>query len=666
MSIAASNGQTYRRDIDGLRALAVLPVVLYHAGIELFSGGYVGVDVFFVISGFLITSIIVREIGADTFRIRDFYARRIRRLFPALFAVLGCTTIGAYFVLMPIELEDYGQSLATTAVFVSNFLFFTEAGYFAGPAELKPLLHTWSLAIEEQYYLLFPAFLLLVHRRLSSRFIVWVSVLFVLSLVISIWSVNNARDAAFYLLPSRTWELMLGSLLALVGHIALPPLLRELGGLLGIVLILVAVFGYSGLTPFPGAAALLPCFGAAFIIASGLAGPPTLAMRLLSWRPIVFIGLISYSLYLWHWPILALAKHYLVRPLTVQEGLVLVAMSALVATLSWRFVERPFRKPDGVVKNDKLFPVSLVAMLGVIGIGLVLDESGGLPGRLPTEVAEIVAVAEDKPERRRRCEGIDPQELSYQRACRLNELDVAPTLAIWGDSHAMTLMPIAGEVAHMNGRNGLDFSSNGCPPLLGVTRPARDQAGECYAFTEKVLSIIADHPEIDTVVLVARWARHAEGTAFGEESHGDLYLGTPEFTAKNSEQSRALFSAAFARTVEALTQLQRRVIVLGSIPEVGRDVPIELAKARWRNRDVDLRTNIAVYAERQQHVIATLANAQVDTYLDPSVWFCSNSKCDVVDEAGMPLYFDHNHVSSIGAQRLRPFFEQVLVGDQQN
>ena len=390
-------GHNYRPDIDGLRALAVLPVVFYHAGFESFSGGYVGVDVFFVISGYLITSIIAREIESDTFSLSHFYERRARRLFPALFTVLAATAVGSFFLLMPWELEDFGQSLATTAIFSSNFLFFTEAGYFDGPAEMKPLLHTWSLAIEEQYYLLFPAFLFAVRNFLGGRYIGATAGLFIASFVISVWSTYAAPDAAFYLLPSRTWELMLGSLIALGTPMISKAGLRQFTALLGVALVLTAVFLFQHDTRFPGLAALVPCIGTALIIIAGMGSQSTAVGKLLSWKPIVAVGLISYSLYLWHWPVLVLAKHYLLRPLDGLEASVLVGFSLLLAYVSWRFVEKPFRGKDALLDRRGVFRWSGGAILGLIVIGLVFDETEGLSGRLPADVAQIAAVADDKP-----------------------------------------------------------------------------------------------------------------------------------------------------------------------------------------------------------------------------------------------------------------------------
>ncbi|HUF20459.1 MAG TPA: acyltransferase family protein, partial [Burkholderiales bacterium] len=508
----------YRADIDGLRAVAVIPVVFYHAGFEWFSGGYVGVDVFLVISGFLITSIIIDEIRHDAFRVSQFYVRRARRLFPALFTVVLASSAVALLLLMPQELEDFGESVATTAVFASNFLFSSEAGYFDGPAELKPLLHTWSLAIEEQYYLLFPGFLVLLKRHGGARFIAATFAVFAVSLITSVLSVAYAPDAAFYLLPSRTWELLLGSLLALAPPFRPGRGAREALAITGLVLIVCAVFGFSSLTPFPGAAALVPCAGTAMVIAAGMhTDTPTRSGRALSLRPLVFIGLCSYSLYLWHWPILVFAKHYLLRPLAPAEALALVAASMLIAVASWRFVERPFRGAKGWFSTRGLFRFSAALIAAAVVVGLVYDTRNGLPARLPKQVRAIAAMSNDKPPERRHCEGISPAEVRFERLCRVSNLEVAPSFVLWGDSHAMAALPAMRAASLHLGRNGLLAASNGCVPLLGVSRPGADPGFECVAFNAAVLRVIEAHPELTTVILHARWARHAEGTGYADE-----------------------------------------------------------------------------------------------------------------------------------------------------
>ena len=294
----------YRPDIDGLRAIAVLSVLAYHLRINMFRGGFVGVDVFFVISGYLISAIILKDIAAGTFSIVSFYERRVRRIFPALIALFVGTTLLAYFFFLPTELIGFAKSLLAALFSVSNFYFWRHSGYFSAPVDTKPLIHTWSLAVEEQFYIFLPIFLFLAHRFFPRRLRTSIVVIALGSFVLSAVGAYRDPTAAFYLPHTRAWELLLGVLISLDVFPAIRgPVLRNVSTICGLGLISAAVFGFSAYTPFPGIAALLPCVGAALIIAAGRSGN-SLVGRMLSLKPMVFIGLISYSLYLWHWPII--------------------------------------------------------------------------------------------------------------------------------------------------------------------------------------------------------------------------------------------------------------------------------------------------------------------------------------------------------------------------
>lgn len=652
----------YRTDIDGLRAVAVVPVVLYHAGIGVFSGGYVGVDVFFVISGFLITSLILPEIAESRFSFSAFYERRIRRLFPALFAVLLLSCIPALWLLMPEELEDFGQSVATTTIFSSNFLFFSEDGYFEGPADQKPLLHTWSLAIEEQYYLIFPALLLLIRKRLSAQYQRWTLGLFFASLALSVYSVAYHPTAAFYLLPSRTWELLLGSLLAMgVVNASNHRALNEILAWIGIALIAIAVFAYDSSTPFPGLAALLPCVGTALLIYSGQTTPTTVA-RALSLRPMVLIGLISYSLYLWHWPVLVFAKHWLIREPHLWEALTLVAVSVVLAILSWRYIEQPFRGRGGWFSQRTLFRLTGAVMLSLIAIGVLFDESEGLPVRLSPEVARIAGFAEDKPPERKHCEGIDPSEVTYERLCRVTDLERLPSFIVWGDSHAAALMRAARAAAAQRGLNGLNATNNACPPLFDVANKTRDPEGLCMDYNQRILELLRAHPEINTVILSARWSRHAEATPYKQESGAISLLRNRQRAANNVAENKIIYRAALDQTLATLAELERRVVILGPVPDIGHLVPNSMAKARRLSRPVELRLPAADHALRSGYAVRSFAEAIAPypfTYVPLAPLFCDGQWCQV-EEAGTPLYSDDDHLSSVGADRTIGIFGSIF------
>jgi peptidoglycan/LPS O-acetylase OafA/YrhL len=370
----------YRKDIDGLRALAVLPVILFHGGFEWLSGGYIGVDIFFVISGYLITSIILKEHSAGNFSLLNFYERRVRRILPALFFVLFACLPFAWFWLLPHELENFGESLLAVNVFSSNILFWQESGYFAPDAELIPLLHTWSLAVEEQFYVIFPLIIMLFWRFGKGVLISLISVIALMSLGIAEWGWREFPDANFYLIPSRAWELMLGSLSAFylyyyADHLTvLNRWIYHIASLFGLSLIFYALLAFDKTIPFPSLYALLPTLGAVLIIL--FSQPNTLVYRFLALKPMVGIGLISYSAYLWHFPLFVFAKIYYMDELSILLIGLLSLMALVMGYLSWRFIERPFRNKHTFTRIQ-IFSFSAAISLLLMSIGFFLLYSEG-------------------------------------------------------------------------------------------------------------------------------------------------------------------------------------------------------------------------------------------------------------------------------------------------
>lgn len=384
----------YRREIDGLRALAVVPVILFHAGFELFSGGYVGVDVFFVISGYLIANIVMAEMAGNRFSIIHFYERRARRILPALLLVVAVCIPVAYALLLPSELKEFGQSLLATMTFSSNILFWSQTGYFEGAAELKPLLHTWSLAVEEQFYLFFPLFMMLVWRWGKVWLTAMLVVLAIGSLALAQWGALNKPIAAFFLLPTRAWELILGVLVAL--YLSRPTLkeaplsVRDGASLLGAGLLLYAIFGFDQRTPFPGLYALLPTVGTALIIV--YCGPQTWVGKVLCSPAFVGVGLISYSAYLWHQPLFAFAKH---AGLPSHDTALYGALSVLALIMaygSWRFVEAPFRQASRITRQQ-IAGWSLAGCGAVAMLGTLAHASDGFVDRLAPEDRYLASVS---------------------------------------------------------------------------------------------------------------------------------------------------------------------------------------------------------------------------------------------------------------------------------
>lgn len=368
----------YRAEIDGLRALAVLPVIFFHAGFELFNGGFIGVDVFFVISGYLITTIIITEMAEGKFSIINFYERRARRILPALFFVMAACIPFAWIILTPPDLKDFGESIIAVSTFSSNILFWFESGYFDTQAELKPLLHTWSLAVEEQYYILFPIFILLTWRLGIHWVVIFLAIIFLISLCLAQWGAFKMPAANFYLLPTRGWEIIIGVFAAFLikyDKRIESFVLNQILSLIGFVMIIYSIFAFDKTTPFPSFYTLIPTVGTGLLILCAV--PRTFIHDLLTKKLFVGLGLTSYSIYLWHQPLLVFAKYVLLmNDLSYLIAIAICIISIVMAWISWKFIERPFR--DKKVYNRKdIFLFSIVGIIFFSGLGSVVINNDG-------------------------------------------------------------------------------------------------------------------------------------------------------------------------------------------------------------------------------------------------------------------------------------------------
>ena len=655
----------YRPDVDGLRAVAIVPVVLFHAGVPAFAGGYVGVDVFFVISGFLITSLLRQEIDAGTFTLARFYERRIRRLLPALFAMLLATSLAAAALLLPTDLVDFAESVLATVFFTSNVLFWQEAGYFGRAAEEVPLLHTWSLAVEEQFYIVFPLFLAFVARRCARRYLRATALVTVAAFALSLVMVARARDAAFYLAPARAWELGVGALLALG---ALPALHRQRArhvvAVLGAAAVAGSVFVFSSTTPFPGAAALAPCLGAAAIIWAGSGGRNAVG-DLLATRPLVLTGLVSYSLYLWHWPLLALGRYYAVRPLTAAETAVLVACAVAASVVSWRYVERPFRGKSGLFGRRRMFLVALAAMGVFTTVAVGTIAAAGWPGRVDPATTRLLAGRDDRRPHDWNCSNVRPEDVRAGRLCPLGAAAAGePTFIVWGDSHGRVLAEPIGAAAQAAGASGRLAVRTGCAPLIGARRSVRrDDDDDCRRFNEATLELIAGSPGIVDVVVVGRWGLLAEGTRYGHEPGGTAFLEDEQERATTADVNRRIFDRALTNTVSRLLALGKRVWIVGPVPEVGWDVPSVLARSARFGRPIPAPPSWQEFTRRQAHATATLQaldRLPGVVVLWPQARLCDESACAVLRD-GRPAYFDSHHLTLHGAAPLAGLFAPVFV-----
>lgn len=631
---------TYRPEIDGLRMVAVLPVILYHAGFDLFSGGFVGVDVFFVISGFLITTILLAELEQGKLSIARFYERRARRILPALFVMMAVTLPFAWLWLTPDTFADYGKSLIATVLFASNILFWQSQGYFANDAELTPLLHTWSLAVEEQYYLFFPLFLM-VAWRFGRNAVFWmIAGVAVLSLMASEIGWRAAPTANFYLIPTRAWELFAGSICAFLSQGQAQRSNQGLS-LLGLVLILGAILGFDSSFPMPSLWATIPVMGTVLIIM--YAAPGTWVAQLLSLRLCVGIGLISYSAYLWHQPIFAFARiRVSVDPHPVLLG-GLAVLSLVLAYLTWRFVEQPFRRRPVPVLATRgaVFGASLVGGLifAAIGFGALR-----LPTHLEMTQPQLFASTEVTTPQARPCPGF--AEIAVGTAqCRLYGAGPA-RLAVWGDSHAEAL---ATGITRDPDTTLMLLFHHGCPPALGTARAdGLGTARNCAAADtmDQYRDYIGEFGP-DEVILVGRWTLYLQGWY----RHGHLEQTTHFLTqsdgpdpAADAESSTAALRAGMEATVDSFAGTP--ILVLGQPAELNFLTDYD----RIRRADIP-RTGVADWHAPETALLEELAARDGVSTLSARDVFCSEAACPL-RQAGLALYFDDNHLSPAAARQL--------------
>ncbi|MBS0339891.1 MAG: acyltransferase [Proteobacteria bacterium] len=626
----------YRPDVDGLRAVAVLAVLAFHAFPEHVCGGFVGVDIFFVISGFLITSIILREVADGTFSFARFYARRIRRLFPALVLVLAsCLALG-WLSLWIDELKQLGKHIATASMFVSNVQLWKESGYFDLASESKPLLHLWSLGIEEQFYLAWPLVIILVAKA-HSKIGRWILAVIVVSFAANIVLTQTAASAAFFLPASRFWELMSGAGLAALQRAPLRAVgsgARNAASVLGMAMIAGSIFLLDAQMHFPGGWAALPVVGATLAIA---AGPQALPNRsFLSLRPVVLVGLISYPLYLWHWPVLTFARLLSIDPLTALERSMALVLSFALAALTYRFVELPIRHA-----RARKVPASLAAAMAALGgAGVVVWAAGGVPSRYPEQFRHIeefslMSDAVSDAWRRHRCmlEG----EASYASEC-IEQLPASrPSVVLWGDSHAAALYPGLRDLEERDQFRLTQFTSSVCPPVFGYVHPNnRYFKPHCAALNSFVEHVVQENPPA-VVILAGYWRVYER-----------LDLG-PTIAKLRAAGVRQVIVAG---DVPSWTRSPSRVMFRLAASNPGNEVPRRIPLARFEGPD------------RSEHEIAretAMAGAEFVSLRD---LICNAQSCAVFTDEGT-VFADADHLAPPGSRLVAKLgFERFLTAGQ--
>ena len=665
----------YRADIDGLRAVAVLLVILFHFGVPGFSGGFIGVDVFFVLSGYLIGSIVFSQLQDDKFSFSQFYFRRIRRLFPVYVVVIFSTFVLAWWVLLPGVFREFGQSLLASSVYLSNVLFFREAGYFDASAELKPLLHTWSLSVEEQFYLIFPALAWIVARLSKRRMFILFAMLTAFSVVASAIYIERDASAVFYLYPFRAWEMFIGTMLA-VGYI---PQVRSAAArnalsLIGLSLIVVPALLYDDATLFPGLAAIPPCLGTALLIHAGAASQGAFQNSLGSAGP-VLIGKMSYSLYLWHWPLLVLYQYSQPEELGAGDIAIVGAATIIASALSWKFVEIPFRSGRISFSNSKpkVFVSTALISAACIALGLHIHFSNGMPNRLDAETLKFAQAADDLFGDLSDCTTADNDNLPGIEHCTLgNPLLAEDYVLVWGDSHAGAYKAGIASVVDAAGTPVLIAWTGGCPPVFdtrkdeSVASMADDD--HCFDQNERVRRLIETDERIAAVVLVGRWSYYLNGSGVGVDDGNTIRVWPSEQHSAASDQA-GYFVEALHDTLTELSHGDHELFVVEQAPEFSnyqaRALAISLMKGRTDEDASVARLTLESYASvtQRQGAVQTVLNdaesANLATILRTHEFFCDAHQCSLMLD-GYPAYFDNNHVSSSGARQMNRMFSPLV------
>lgn len=618
----------YRKEIDGLRAIAVLPVILFHAGFNIFKGGFVGVDIFFVISGYLITSIILVEKKAGVFSLAQFYERRARRILPALLFIMIVSIPFAWMWMWPVYMKEFSESLIAVSGFISNIFFWKQSDYFAIVAELKPFLHTWSLAVEEQYYLLFPIFLLLILKWEKKWIISILTLVTMISLIIAQWGSHNRPAFTFYFLATRCWELLIGALVAfyLINKTKNNNIkkMNQIGSLFGLFLIFYSICMFDKNTPFPSLFTLTPTLGAACVIV--FADSQTIVGKFLSKKLFVGLGLISYSAYLWHQPLFAFAR----LRLDIANGtiifFVLSVCSLLFAYFSWKYIEVPFRNRKRI--NRKFFVIycCLLSMI-VIATGLYGHFKNGVA---MGGVFEKLSLEEKKLESYTR---YDISRLYKTGICHLNPeqsyKDFSPecksitnekiTLLIWGDSHAAALS--SGFRAILP--NVIQFTASSCPPIIDLFLNNKPNCKEINDFILREINDIKPN----VVILHANWIKY-----------GDLDLNSGVSMTINRIHNASPLS---------------KIYIIGGVPQWPIDLPIFML-----TRGITLDNKTYIHNPKFKELKEIDNNLRLATKNNKAIFLtildkvCKNESCQSVAEYNgkiEPTVWDYGHLTEAGS-----------------
>lgn len=639
----------YRADIDGLRGVAIILVLLFHFEIGDIKHGFLGVDIFFVISGFLITQIISKDIAAEKFSMSEFYCRRIRRLFPALFTMLSIVTVACFIFFDRSSFEKFGGALISSSLFSSNFWFWTETGYFAPSALEKPLLHTWSLSVEEQFYLFFPLLLLLCRRFLFQTPLLIITILFVLSLLLYLYGFYYHPDATFFLLPTRVWQLLAGSIIALL-YLKRRKKFKNLGfHTLGASLVLISLFPqfFSALRIPPA----IPCtVGTALIL---LPIQNSWMIKVLSFKPLIWIGLLSYSLYLWHWPIYVFYKYLSFENIDITIKILLSLLSLFVAWCSWRFIEHPFRKVQILPRNKKYFFIPTGAFLSLcILFGSFITHKQGMAFRHPQrDKIEAQSFWDWHPY------GKSTRFHHLEQSNYFSDVDVIgsesanPEFLLWGDSHAMAFIPGLEIAAKESNCSFFALTRSGNPPLLNYQFPGQELVDNSI-LNKNILDFIKSRSDVHTIILACAWADYSDKHRLPDDPTG---IKTSRF-----------FNKLFSETIDSLNRINKNIIVFSQVPPLAVNsfsTRYYFLKSRfpflYKDADMRITTSVKNYESKFSDFNEFVLSFQNKNFmfLDLTKQFMKDKSSQLIFEKdGIPLYRDAGHLSTYGSECLSDTF----------
>lgn len=646
----------YRREIDGLRALAVVPVIFFHAGFEMFSGGFVGVDIFFVISGYLITTIIISELELGNFSIINFYERRTRRILPSLFFVISVCIPFAWFWLLPSEIKDFARSIAAVSIFASNFLFWRESGYFDADSDLRPLLHTWSLAVEEQYYIIFPVFLLIFWKLGKRSILILLAIIFVASLALAQWASFAKPTAAFFLLPTRAWELLIGAFAAFYfsysNRMEFNRAISEVGGWAGVVLIFYSIFSYDKNTPFPGIYALVPTVGAVFVIL--FATQKNTVGIFLGNKLFVGIGLVSYSAYLWHQPIFAFARHRNVNEPSIYFFTFLIVCIFLLAYFNWRCIESPFRNKY-LFGRRHLFILSISASVFLFSFGVSFGYNF-INNNILIDSSEKIRLGEKS---WKDClnSGGNPRNDFIEKPCIYNSpVGEGETLLLIGDSHAQVLQFDISSNLRVPGKVVL-YAGGSCPPFFLKLN------SDCARFHKNSADYAIGNLNVKTVVLSARWSTYIRNADFDTSSGFRIKSKNP---FGRSEEDMASAQAEIRHVIDYWLSKKVNLIFVLDYPTNGKNINFIYEKSKKFGINFDgPSSNVGLrdYYNWISPLVSVLKDYRdnkkfivVDSY---SVICEALQSCLLVTDHG-PLLGDDNHASQLGRELLGRYISNIV------